>query len=387
MTSILPYLPEMIRSFGVPRNDVGRWSGVCMSVFSISQSFCGIPWGALSDAVGRKPTIVFGLFSTMVVFVLWGLCRDLRAAIAVRILGGVSNGNVGIIRTMVAEMVPWKELQPKAFSIMPMVWGTGSVLGPMMGGFFANPAGRWPGYFGTPDGDGFWERYPYALPSFVAAAVFLGSLVSAIFFLEETLASRRHRRDRGVEMGRRFVGLFGGRLASTTALPEDDDIHKLTDPESSPSAAAAAKALSSSSHHHPHTVRDVLTRHTVCFLLCYFALGMHAIAFEQVLSVFLSHPWRDHTPDNTHLPFFFGGGFGLSSEQIGTLYTLYGFVGLTQFFVFPPLAKRFGVLTCFRWCCEWSPELSTPLSRPSLPHIPRPLTPPPQPSRIPSTCS
>lgn len=35
----------------------------------------------------------------------------------------------GIIRTVVAEMVPQKVLQPRAFSIMPLVWTIGSILG------------------------------------------------------------------------------------------------------------------------------------------------------------------------------------------------------------------------------------------------------------------
>lgn len=47
-------------------------------------------------------------------------------AFLARSLQGASSGNVGIIRTAVAEMVPQKELQPRAFSIMPLVWYAGS---------------------------------------------------------------------------------------------------------------------------------------------------------------------------------------------------------------------------------------------------------------------
>jgi len=42
-------------------------------------------------------------------------------ALIARMLGGAANGNVGIIRTAVAEMVPQKSLQPRAFSVMPLV--------------------------------------------------------------------------------------------------------------------------------------------------------------------------------------------------------------------------------------------------------------------------
>ena len=43
-------------------------------------------------------------------------------ALVARALSGAGNGNVGIIRTMVAELCPWRELQPRAFSVMPLVY-------------------------------------------------------------------------------------------------------------------------------------------------------------------------------------------------------------------------------------------------------------------------
>jgi MFS family permease len=88
---------------------------------------------------------------------------------------------VGIIRTMVAEMVPEKELQPRAFSIMPLVWSLGSVIGPSFGGFFAQPAKQYPAIFGDM---AFFKQYPYALPNLVATIFFLISLASASLFLK-----------------------------------------------------------------------------------------------------------------------------------------------------------------------------------------------------------
>lgn len=69
-------------------------------------------------------------------------------AIASRALQGLGNGNVGILRTTVAELCPWKvddasllntvlilnvsqELQPRAFSIMPLVYTIGAIMGPV----------------------------------------------------------------------------------------------------------------------------------------------------------------------------------------------------------------------------------------------------------------
>lgn len=88
---------------------------------------------------------------------------------------------VGIIRTMVAEMVPERELQPRAFSIMPLVWSLGSIFGPSFGGFFANPADNMPGLFGN---NKFLIKFPFALPNIVASVLFMVGISTGFLFLK-----------------------------------------------------------------------------------------------------------------------------------------------------------------------------------------------------------
>ena len=92
-TSVFPYLPAMVSSFGVPTNKVGSWVGVTSGVFSIAQSITAVAWGRASDTYGRKPTIILGLLSTMVCFIVWGMSTSLPMAIAVRAIQGGGNGN------------------------------------------------------------------------------------------------------------------------------------------------------------------------------------------------------------------------------------------------------------------------------------------------------
>lgn len=82
---------------------------------------------------------------------------------------------------MVAEMVPEKELQPRAFSIMPLVWSLGSIFGPSFGGFFAKPTENLHGIFGN---NKFLEKYPFALPNIVASVLFMIGISTGIFFLK-----------------------------------------------------------------------------------------------------------------------------------------------------------------------------------------------------------
>jgi MFS family permease len=82
---------------------------------------------------------------------------------------------------MVAEMVPEKELQPLAFSVMPLVWNLGSIFGPSLGGFFANPAENFSGLFG---GNRFLIQFPFALPNIIASGFFLIGISTGILFLK-----------------------------------------------------------------------------------------------------------------------------------------------------------------------------------------------------------
>lgn len=93
MTSVFPYLPEMIASFGVGKDSIAEWAGLTSAVFSLAQSITAVWWGRASDKFGRKPVIIVGLLCTMTCFLMWGLSTSLTMAITVRAIQGASNGN------------------------------------------------------------------------------------------------------------------------------------------------------------------------------------------------------------------------------------------------------------------------------------------------------
>ncbi|TID19667.1 Major facilitator superfamily [Venturia nashicola] len=354
LTSIFPYLPEMIESLNVPATDIAFWAGAATAVYSLSQCLTAIAWGTASDRYGRKYIILLGLLNTMITSLLWGFSTSLPMALVARALSGAGNGNVGIIRTMVAEMVPYRELQPRAFSVMPLVFNIGSVLGPSFGGALSNPLKRKP--TDDPRGSLLW-RFPYALPNIVSACFFLFGIIVGALFLHETLAAKKGSKDYGLVLGKKLVegtqrGVHGiKKLVLRKKTPEEEPLLqsstgtlKTTEDEESAVAklepVLPAKKLS---------YREVMTKQTSLNLLVYTLLAMHSIAFDQLLSVFLHHPRSGPDVLPYRFPLRFNQGFGLNSGRIGLLFTVYGMCGIFyQFVLFPFLASKYGVLNCLR---------------------------------------
>lgn len=171
----------MVRSFGVSDNEVAKWVGLTSAIFSVCQGLTAVAWGAASDRIGRRPIIISGLCITMTFSLMFGFSTSLPMAILARACVGLGNGNVGIIRTVVAELVPEKELQPRAFSIMPLVWTIGSIFGPGFGGALANPARRHKEQFGDST---FFKKYPYALPNMAVSVFFIIGIFTGLLFLQ-----------------------------------------------------------------------------------------------------------------------------------------------------------------------------------------------------------
>jgi MFS family permease len=267
--------------FGVPENEIARWAGLTSAIFSICQAFTGLIWGAASDHYGRKPIILLGLFNTMWTMLLWGFSTNLPMAMTARALQGLGNGNVGILRTTVAELCPWKELQPRAFSVMPLVYTVGAIFGPTLGGALSNPLRLDPR---QPGGERLLERFPYCLPNLVAAVFFAIGIVVGWLFLQETLEGRKDHQDLGLRTGTRLVTsirkLLGIEKKSSNLGSEREPL--LGQQKAVNGASATVDNSVVVTKPEKPTIRDVLTYQTTLNLVVYTILALYSIAYDQV---------------------------------------------------------------------------------------------------------
>ncbi|KAK6340166.1 hypothetical protein TWF730_001934 [Orbilia blumenaviensis] len=354
LTSILSYLPQMIRSFGVPEADVGFWVGITASSFSIAQCMTGIAWGRLSDRVGRKPVILCGILGMLSSVLVFGFANSIAMAVISRSCIGLLNGNVGILRTVVAELVPERELQPQAFSLLPLTWSIGSIAGPIIGGFLSEPSKNHPTMF--PPG-GFFDRHPFVLPNIFTAAILFMAFIFGTLFLEETLVGHRHRYDPGREVGKKIEAFLSSTFTRLTTgkpvvhkhspVPVDEETAPLLASHSNNNYSGTTKSISPPAPHvhHPHAPlpwSQVLTQQSIYNIVVYFLIAIHAVSYDSILPVFYS----THTPtakDPIRLPFHIPGGFGLSTSQIGLIYSAIAIITmLLQFLLYPPIARHYG---------------------------------------------
>lgn len=218
--SIFPYIYYMIKSFDIADNEdaIAGYCGLVTSAFAIAEFSCAVLWGRLSDVIGRKPVLLIGLAGTGISMFIFGFAQNLQTLLIARALGGMLNGNIGVIQTTVAEVIRGKEEhQARAYSVVPFVWTVGGIVGSALGGFLAMPVQNFPGVF---DKGTIWDKFPFLLPNLVCAGVVVLGLIVGFLFLEETHEEKQYRRDPGRELGKWLTSCFSSRKDGAEATDE-----------------------------------------------------------------------------------------------------------------------------------------------------------------------
>lgn len=116
----------MVHDFHVgDRTSASFYAGIFISAFALAESLTGFLWGGLSDRIGRKAVLLTGCTGTLMSLLLVGLSPNFWLALAGRVIGGLlsksarfrvdeqadlcTDGNAGIIQTMVGELVKRRE--------------------------------------------------------------------------------------------------------------------------------------------------------------------------------------------------------------------------------------------------------------------------------------
>lgn len=131
-TIIATAIPSIVR-------DLGGFSQFpwLFSIYLLTQAVTVPLYGKLADLVGRRPVLFFGIATFLVGSVLCGVAWSMPTLIIARAVQGIGAGAVlPMTITVVGDLYSVAE-RARVQGYIASVWGASSVIGPTLGGLFA----------------------------------------------------------------------------------------------------------------------------------------------------------------------------------------------------------------------------------------------------------
>ena len=368
---LLPYIYYLVRSIlSEPDHppepqQISRLTGLLVAAYPLGQMSTSLVWGRLSDTHGRKPAILLGLSISVISNLAFGFSKTITMLLFWRVLAGMANGILGVMRTMTAEIVKERKYQTRAFLALPLIFNSGRVVALAIGGCLADPVENIPALFGSSgifnvhknrDGVAWMLKYPYALPALFNGAVLLVCLLLAVLWLKESLPSKKNDWDPGLVFGKVIYKLITGhttlkRSAEYTPLQIEEEAEGSLEADLPIRQTASESANPSPVIQYDEkckrlSLRSICTRSLLKTLVAFGLLPLHNSTFLHIFPVFLSMP-----PSSNHdyTLFRFTGGMGLASPTVGLYLATFGICGiLLQLFIYPRAQAYIGNLGIFR---------------------------------------
>ena len=326
----------------------------------------------------------------MLSLLIVGLASNFWLALSGRVLGGFLNGTIGIVQTMVGELVtnpehertydsfwspalwslaaciitrlvstPSLKFAARAYAVMPFVWSVGTIVGPAIGGMLANPSATYPSIFPPST---LFDTSPYLLPNLVCAGLVAVSLVIGHLFLQETHPELRPgikespRLDRDAETAIMATsGATGNAGADLRA--ESYGTFNAVDIRRTESWHVNSDGSKRDPLLEAREFKVAFNRRVMMLVVALAIFTYHSMTYDHLLPIFLEDDRSEVTPSSpvpvtatsTSRPsLVVSGGLGLSTNAVGRIMAINGVIALIiQGIVFPPVAKNLGVWRVF----------------------------------------
>ncbi len=203
-TLVIPFLTYFVQDLAQADGfiDMGSrdwWVGIVLASYTLGQFLFTPLLGSLSDRIGRRPILMFGLVCNTIFLIAFGLASALWMAIAVRFLAGAGNGNLAVTRAYIGD-ISTREQLPARMGMIGASFGLEFMIGPFVGGILTDPASA----FGGPFATDWWVAHPYFLPCLTAGLLSAVSFLLAIRMLPESLPKEK-RTQEGSQQGLKMV--------------------------------------------------------------------------------------------------------------------------------------------------------------------------------------
>jgi len=127
-----PYLPLFAESLGA---NLGLQIGLLTTGFMAARTLTALPFGSVSDQLGRKNSIVIGLFVYGIITILFYFSQDWTHVLLLRTIQGITAGLIWpASRAMIYDLVG-PGARGRAISVLNVSAGAGMAFGPLFGAF------------------------------------------------------------------------------------------------------------------------------------------------------------------------------------------------------------------------------------------------------------
>lgn len=168
---------------------VGRAAGILAASFMGGRFITAYWWGKIADTFGRVIVLETSLILSVIFSLLFGTATTYRMAIFWRLCHGMSNAITSTQKTLASEIGNGDDQKEKqAMGLVVGMWSWGFLIGPAIGGIFADPIKQYPSSFHQSRWlKQLFQTYPFLLPNIIVAAFCLLGAILVPFYIDETL--------------------------------------------------------------------------------------------------------------------------------------------------------------------------------------------------------
>lgn len=131
------FIAYLTKELGMPTAEAGR----VFALLGFLSIFCGLPWGSLSDRIGRRFASTFGYLTLALSFLLFAYYRQPLGAYLSAIIFGLTAFAIPVIVAAAVGDAVGGQLASAGFGFVTLFFGIGQVFAPFVGGWIKDTTG------------------------------------------------------------------------------------------------------------------------------------------------------------------------------------------------------------------------------------------------------
>ncbi|HUJ89460.1 MAG TPA: MFS transporter [Syntrophorhabdales bacterium] len=137
------FIAYLTKELGMETAEAGR----IFALLGFLSIFCGLPWGGLSDRIGRRNASAFGYLTLAISFLLFAYYRQPLGVYLSAVIFGLTGFAMPVIVAAAVSDAVGGQLASAGFGFVTLFFGIGQALAPFVGGWIKDATGTFTNAF------------------------------------------------------------------------------------------------------------------------------------------------------------------------------------------------------------------------------------------------